>query len=77
MAMTLIQVQTLHADALEKYHQLVSGTMPRVVVDQSGQRVEYTASNRAALYTYIQQLGALLPGASPVGMDNGPARFFF
>ena len=26
------------------YHQLVTGTMPRVVVDQSGQRVEYTAT---------------------------------
>lgn len=76
MAMTQLEAQALHTEAVAAYHALVTGTAPRVVVDQSGQRVEYTAANQARLYLYIQQLAGLLPGAT-LTPNNGPARFVF
>ena len=62
-------------DALEAYHLLNTGRMARVFVDQNGERVEFTATNKTALYSYIQQLKAELCPASI--RANGPARFLF
>jgi hypothetical protein len=57
------------------YHSLMTGTMPRVVVDQNGERVEFTAANSAKLYQYIQDLKrqAGAGGSSFIG----PAQFLF
>lgn len=38
------------------YHNLVIGGQPRVVVDQNGERVEYTAANANRLRLYIAEL---------------------
>lgn len=43
-------------EAESAYHALVTGTQPKVVVDQNGERVEYTSANATRLYLYIQQL---------------------
>lgn len=58
------------------YHALQLGKSARVVVDgNNGTRVEYTAANRPALYSYIQTLRAQLnPPSTPT---NGPAGFIF
>jgi hypothetical protein len=66
-------------EARAAYHQLNTGTMARVVVDQNGERVEFTAANRTGLYSYIQQLEAQMPCAPLGGFrpSNGPAGFLF
>lgn len=48
----------LLAAANDAYHKLVTGTAAAVVVDQNGERIEYTSANRQALYAYIQTLRA-------------------
>lgn len=63
-------------EAREAYHELVTGRAPRVVVDQNGERVEFTAANRQMLYLYIQRLEAEL-GLTPVQQPRGPAGFVF
>lgn len=66
------------ADAEAAYHRLMTGTSARVVVDQNGERVEFTATNRTQLYAYIMslksQLGLLQPAC---GLPLGPATFTF
>lgn len=64
-------------EARAAYHKLQTGTMARVVVDQNGERVEFTAANRQDLYDYIKRLEGELgtPGAVPANI--GPAGFFF
>ncbi|HVL26311.1 MAG TPA: gpW family head-tail joining protein [Thermomicrobiales bacterium] len=70
MSETLIW-QTQLAEAKEALHQLVIGKMVRVVVDQNGERVEFTMTNIAALRAYIADLEARIAGAStyrrPIG----------
>lgn len=63
-------------EARTAYHALQTGTMPRVVVDQDGSRVEYAPSNKTVLYGYIQQLEAEL-GCTPTHVPRGPATFIF
>ena len=63
------------ADAQAKYHLLLTGQLARVYVDQNGERVEFSAANKADLYNYIQQLGATCP--APGRNRNGPIRFLF
>lgn len=53
------------------YHSLLLGTQARVVVDQNGERVEYTAANRSALKAYIQELTDLL---AEVSTRSGPIK---
>ena len=43
-------------DAMDSYNQLNVGGQVRVVVDQNGERVEYTAANRQSLWAYILRL---------------------
>lgn len=75
---TIIATPTLLRDARAAYHSLLTGTMPRVVVDQNGERVEYSVANKAALYTYIQQLEAAGGCNQPVAFANlHPATFIF
>lgn len=63
MALTSEQRAVLEArlsEAQAAYHNLQIGTSARVVVDQNGERVEYTNANRAALRAYILELEAQL-----------------
>lgn len=65
-------LQKLH-EAEAALHRLILGRSPRVIVDQNGERVEYTAANRGALQQYVnslkQQLGLLTTSATrPAGV---------
>lgn len=64
------------AEAKVAYHSLLMGTMARVVVDQNGERVEFTAARRADLYAYIRELEGLV-NPSEVVPPNGPLGFVF
>lgn len=62
------------------YHTLQLGQMPRVVVDQNGERVEFTSANKADLRKYITTLETELGsecGAIPDLTNLAPMRFTF
>lgn len=63
------------ADAKAAYHELLVGRSARVFVDQNGERVEYTAANRADLRKYIQELEAEIAGKGL--FSGGPLRPVF
>jgi len=75
------QLPGLIADAEKQYHMLQIGRMARVVVDQNGERVEFTAANRAGLHGYITSLKAeyaKCPGQTcNLGASRGPIGFIF
>jgi hypothetical protein len=54
-------------EAKAALHDLMTGRAVRVVVDQNGERVEYSVANRANLLAYISMLEAELanPGRLP------------
>lgn len=54
--LTCEELQDMLAEARKAYSQLVLGGAVRVVVDQNGERVEFTAANRQSLNQYIQTL---------------------
>lgn len=62
-------------EAQQALHELVTGTSARVVVDQNGERVEYTAANVGRLRAYIEELKREI-AAEPMGA-NGPLRMVF
>ena len=59
------------ATAKKAYQDLVLGRLPRVVVDQNGERIEYSGTNVAGLKKYIAELEREL------GTRHGPMRVFF
>lgn len=79
--MAVVATQALLDEARKAYHALMTGTSPRVVVDQNGERVEFTAANRQSLYNYIAELEQKL--GTPCGTkpnpatQYGPASFIF
>jgi len=65
-------------DARAAYHELITGRSPRVVIDQNGERVEFTPASRQQLYSYISQLQAQIDEASAVvAYPRGPATVIF
>ncbi len=64
----------LLAQAKAAKHKLVTGQLARVFMDQNGERVEFTATNLAALDTYIRQLEGEL---SPTPTYRKPIGFLF
>lgn len=60
------------AAAETAYHDLQTGKSPRVVVDQNGERVEFTPANASRLSAYIDSLKRERDGGSA-----GPLRFYF
>lgn len=76
-ARALLEQQLKEAQA--QYHTLMLGTAARVIVDQNGERVEFTAANKGNLANYIlslkAQLGMLTPACG--GLPLGPASFVF
>lgn len=57
-------------DAKTQYHLLITGQQARVFVDQNGERVEYTAANRASLLAYIERLERAISSTK----NSGPMR---
>lgn len=65
-------------EAKQAYHDLVTGVKARVIVDQNGEKVEFTAPNRQALYSYIQELERILcPSTQSPSATLMPMRFTF
>lgn len=61
--------------ARDAYKKLMLGLTAKVVVDQNGERVEFTAANKQGLYNYIVALDAYL---NPLTLpDNGPFGVIF
>lgn len=78
MSLSLQQLVDNLTEARSAYHDLITGRAARVVIDQSGERVEFVAANRSALYTYITQLEAQIAAlSSPSTPSRGPAGFIF
>ena len=72
----IIATQELLDEARAAYHKLQMGLSAKVVVDMNGERVEFSAANKANLYNYIVMLNAQLNPATVPGCD-GPAGFLF
>jgi gpW len=75
-----VTLQQQITDAETAYHNLMTGRMARVVVDQNGERVEFAAARKSDLYTYIQQLKAQMPSCAAAACLNNPgppAQFVF
>lgn len=66
----------LLAEAESAYHDLSLGRMPRVIVDQNGERVEFTAARKSDLYSYILQLRSQVGGVSGIAIPR-PLGFYF
>ncbi len=66
------------AEAEAAYHRLMTGQAARVVVDQNGERVEFTSVSAASLRNYVAQLRAQLAPliGCPVQV-NRPLGFIF
>lgn len=63
-------------DAQAAYHNLMLGTSARVIVDQNGERVEFSAANKVNLYNYILQLQGILGVCiAPMMLPGRPATF--
>lgn len=73
MSSTTTQARLAEAEAA--LHRLITGQMVRVVVDQNGERVEFTMTNIERLRAYIAELKALLAGVDP--MVRRPMGFIF
>jgi gpW len=54
------------AEAQAAYHALMTGKSARVVVDQNGERVEFTAINAERLLAYIETLKLTSPSRGPL-----------
>lgn len=54
-------------EAQTAYHNLTVGGHARVVVDQNGERVEFTAPNAQRLRAYIMELQVLLGKVTVTG----------
>lgn len=67
---TLTPAQRLVA-AEDALHRLLTGTSPRVLVDQNGERVEYTPASIPALRAYIKELSASVAGTTVISRPMG------
>lgn len=54
------------AEAETAYHQLVTGGQPRVLVDQGGESITYTAASADRLSAYIEDLKRQIAGKESV-----------
>lgn len=61
-------IQEKLADAEAKYHLLITGQMARVITDQNGEAVTFTAATASRLAAYIADLKRQLGGAASAPM---------
>lgn len=73
----LAQLQTWLTEAQNAYHTVMLGGGVTVVVDQNGERVEYSRANATALAKYIASLQAQINSLLGVAVTGGPLRPFF
>jgi hypothetical protein len=64
-------------EAEAAYHELMLNGSVRVIVDQNGERVEYTAVNPAKLLAYIASLRELIAAQGGIFVPRGPAGVIF
>jgi hypothetical protein len=69
---TLEQLTKNIAEARAAYHRLLVGSSVRELMDQNGERVQYTPANRGALSAYISGLQARIDAMSGVPSSLGP-----
>lgn len=78
MAVDTVIIRERLTRAREQYDKLMNGKAVRVIVDQNGERVEFSAVKSGDLAQYIreleQQLGAATGGRPVV---RGPLRFMW
>lgn len=74
---TLAQLQAWLAEAQTAYHNVMIGGGVTVVVDQNGERVEYSRANAAGLARYIASLQAQINSLLGVAVSGGPLRPLF
>jgi hypothetical protein len=67
-----IQLQTWLTDARKQYHLLATGKQAKVLVDQNGERIEYSVASMTRLASYIADLERQLGQGTPLG----PMRTF-
>jgi hypothetical protein len=73
----LAQLQTWLTEAENAYHSVVIGGSVTVVVDQNGERVEYSRANALSLQKYIATLKAQINALRGVAVTGGPLRPLF
>lgn len=73
----LAQLQAWLAEAETTYHTVMMGGGVVVVVDQNGERVEYSRANAASLAKYIASLRAQINTLLGVAVTGGPLRPYF
>lgn len=73
----LAQLQAWLAEAQSTYHTVMMGGGVTVVVDQNGERVEYSRANAAGLAKYIASLQAQINSLLGVAVTGGPLRPLF
>lgn len=65
----------------QAYHDLCTGALVRSITDENGESIAYTATNKAGLLAYIQQLAPqctdYVPTALGVNNYRPPFRFMF
>jgi predicted TPR repeat methyltransferase len=64
-------------EAEAAYHNLMVNGAIRVVVDQNGERVEYTSVNAANLLRYIADLRNLIAAEAGLYVPRGPLGVIF
>lgn len=74
---TLAQLQAWLTEAQTAYHNVMIGGGVTVVVDQNGERVEYSRANAAGLAKYIASLQAQINSLLGVAVSGGPLRPLF
>lgn len=75
--MDLMIIRERLTTARDQYHRLMTGKAIRVMVDQNGERVEYTAVSATNLMAYIKHLESMLDAASGKNQVSGPLRFMW
>lgn len=73
----LAQLQLWLAEAQSAYHTVMMGGQATVVVDQNGERVEFSRTNPQALLKYIAYLQAQINLLLGVAVTGGPLRPLF
>ena len=73
----LAQLQAWLVEAQNAYHTVMIGGQPTVVVDQNGERIEYSRSNPQSLLKYTAYLQAQINLLLGVAVTGGPLRPLF
>ncbi|MGH8074294.1 MAG: gpW family head-tail joining protein [Lysobacter sp.] len=73
----LAQLQAWLVEAQSAYHSVMIGGGVTVVVDQNGERVEYSRANALGLAKYIATLQAQINSLLGVAVTGGPLRPLF